>query len=265
MVGDAKTMPLDGLTVGISGAVPDLEERAKERRSEAEIHDAVGRLVLRVLEAGGNIVYGSHPTFTDVIDGVAAGLQPKLQPGRIRMYVGRRYYYPQPESDDPEERSPLLSSAEYEAKHGRFAEIKWVGGQHEERQKTLDELRRLFITDAGALVCIGGKGPRQGKTPGVGQEANLAVSKSKPIFLIGRLGGYTRTLYEEWQRNGMLQTYLGSNRLTDAENAKLVAPAPPSELVPASDKGEPLTQPSRITTTDVIDIVLKGLSLINNG
>lgn len=227
---------LAGICVGISGAVPAPKERQK--CGEVLIHNTLRRLVERILTAEGNIVYGSHPTFTDVIEGVAEGLfAEKPQPGRIRMYVGRRFFHPQPGTDEPD---PLMTEQDYEAKHRQFAELEWVGPPKGNRQEVLDELREGFISAAHALVCIGGKGSRQGIVPGVGQEAEIALHKGKPVFLMAWAGGYTETLYRDWRSGSRPRTW---NSLSDAENELL------------SDPGH---------ASDSVDMVLEGLSRIRN-
>ena len=260
MTGEPQTKPLYGICVGISGAVPEPEVRAKYRTSEFDVLDTIRRLAERVLADGGNIVYGSHPNFTDVIDGVAEGLFPDPRPERIRMYVARRYFHPQPQSTDQEEQYPVWTEDKYQAKHGKFARLIWVGGPDTPRAEALRELREEFVSEADALVCIGGKGPREGKTPGVEDEVDLAVMKSKPIYLIARTGGHTRTIRENWESEGILQARLNSNGLTYEENNNLAAPVLPSEPIPIGEKAKPLAKPSQFTTADVIDLILKGLS-----
>jgi SLOG-like protein len=257
---------LDGMWVGLSGAVPDVEERERQRCSEAEIHATVGRLVLRVLEAGANLVYGSHPTFTDVIEGVVAGILPASHGReRVRMYVARRFCHTQPDSDDAEERRPpLLSEDEYLERHGAYAKLVWVGQAVCERQLALDNLRSLFINDAHALVCIGGRGIRPSTKAGVDQEVNLAQQRNLPLYLVARYGGRTRTLYDELMARTQLAEYLGKNRLTSDENAALVTPIPPSE--PLADVNPVVSSGTApLTSADVIDVILDGLLRVHQG
>jgi hypothetical protein len=256
---ESKTEPLSGIRVGISGAVPGANERQTHRYCESSIHDFIARLVFRIFEAGGSIVYGSHPTFTDVIDGVASRFfSPNRQPDRISMYVGRRFFHSQPESTDPEEKHPLLASEVYEKMHQPFATIKWIGKPNDSREDTLKELRKDFVAEAQALICIGGKSQRPGKgPPGIHDEAWEAVKGQKPVFLIARYGGYTRTLYEEWKRKNMLSTNL-NNGLTEQENATLAEQIQEVRLELTSNSNQS-SDPAWITTSDVLDLILKGL------
>ena len=53
----------------------------------------VRRLVQRVFECGGRVVYGSHPTFTPIIESIALGMFGTGQRDRVTMLVARRYFY----------------------------------------------------------------------------------------------------------------------------------------------------------------------------
>ena len=73
-----------------------------------------------------------------------------------------------------------------------------IGTPHMERKPALDELREALAAQADALVCIGGRSNREDphEIPGVQQEADLARKAGKPLYLLGWVGGYTRTLFD---------------------------------------------------------------------
>src|SRR6185295_17720901 len=56
---------LEGARIWLSGAIPEAEESTEAQR--AAIIDFVGRFARRVLQRGGHIVHGSHPTFTPTL------------------------------------------------------------------------------------------------------------------------------------------------------------------------------------------------------
>ncbi len=52
------------------------------------------------------------------------------------------------------------------------------------------------------------------------QEATLAKQKGKPVYLLAGFGGHTRKLFDEWSKQGKLESQL-HNCLTEDDNLKL--------------------------------------------
>jgi hypothetical protein len=219
---------LYGLKVGISGAVPLLAELRKYGGSELDIHFMLRRLVERVLGEDGSIVYGSHPTFTPIIETVAPGLVGANQVGRVIMFVAR-HFFPKPEKWD-----------NFFSRHSAYATVEPIGSYDMPRNSALTEMRREMIWQTDALVCIGGKFHEDdtANQPGVEEEFGIAQKRAIPIYLIGTCGGYTRKLYED--RFADKPTML-RNHLTNIENEALAKSA---------------------DVWDAIDLVMKGLGRI---
>lgn len=181
--------------IGLSGAIPLQAELEQHNWGELGIRIAVTRLVERVLDAGGSIALGSHPTFVPLVETVA---RPRTEPGkpkRVRMYVAR-FFLP----TEAEQRA-------FEDLQGEFAEVHWIEGvappgmdparKSEMRQAVLTELREALVGGCRALVCVGGRPPRPGERAGVEEEAAIAVDRQIPLYLVGAGGGYAKTLYED--------------------------------------------------------------------
>ena len=83
------------------------------------------------------------------------------------------------------------------------------------------QLREALAAQADALVCIGGRSNREDphEIPGVQQEADLARQAGKPLYLLGWVGGYTRTLFDRDFASKLAE--LRNNHLDDQENEKL--------------------------------------------
>ena len=172
--------------LGLSGAIPEPEVLRENKTNSADIHQTVRRLVERALARGDRIVYGSHPSFTPIIEDVALRfLRPDLN-RRVRMFVARRFFNPA-EWDD------------YFARHARYASIEPIGGFETPRDEALEELRERMVSEFDAMVCIGGKLHWEGTDkPGVLEEFEKAVARQPPIpiYLLGGSGGCTRMLFE---------------------------------------------------------------------
>jgi hypothetical protein len=224
---------LSGLCIGISGAVPTPEERQEQRCSELDILMTVRRLVERIFALDGRIVYGSHPTFTPIIESVALGMFGPGQHDRVTMLVAPRFFFI-PEA--------LHTWDEFADRHRHYAVVEPIGTPHMDRQPALDLLREALAAQADALVCIGGKSYRD-IIPGVEQEATLARKAGKPLYLLGWAGGHTRTLFErDYALN--LQA-LGNNQLSNSENEKLCRECSISESVNLVIKGLSKIQANR--------------------
>lgn len=176
-----------GLRIGLSGAVPEPEVLRDHGASSADIHMTVRRLVERALAQGDWIVYGSHPTFTPIIEEVASRrLRPDLDP-RVMMFVAVRYFSP-------------VDWEDYHQRHARYAQVVPIGDFKTSVDYALRELRDQMVQHLDAMICIGGKLHRdQGNIkPGVLDEYERAVDRSPPIpiFLLGGFGGCTREIHE---------------------------------------------------------------------
>jgi hypothetical protein len=206
------TMPT---RVMISGSVPPEVELAAHGGDAARIEGAVREVAKRVLAAGGQILHGNHPSITDIVERVA--LPPPVgQPRRVHLFTS---WYFLPEGGDQQ----------LQAARGTYADITVTGAADmdrtpEAKEAALGPLRRAMIEAADAVVCIGGR-LHEGEpdAPGVLREFRLAEARGLPVYLVGAGGGYTRSLYEQEVRGGVVLR----NGLTVEENAHLATAADP--------------------------------------
>jgi 1,4-alpha-glucan branching enzyme len=226
------------MTVGLSGAMPDLADLTAHRWSELDIRTTVVYLVEGILKRGGRIIHGNHPTYRPLIEATAGaepGLWPDVKP--VRMLVV----------------APYLKHGEADrlvAAHAGYADIEMVGPPPEQwalagdaaaaevagplRKASLQKMREQMAGEADALVCVGGKGPRPGITPGVQVEAALVAARQKPVYVASALGGFARRVYET---GALPEANKSNNGLTPAENEQLAAEGDPAEVARLVLKG----------------------------
>ena len=175
------------LRVGISGAVPEPEVLKAHRASSSDIHLTVRRIAERAMAQGDVIVYGSHPTFTPIIEEEALkGFRPDLN-RRVHMFVAKRYFTP-------------VEWEDYYQRHARYAKVEPIGDFNTPVDQALGELRDRMVSEFDAMICIGGKLHRddRGNKPGVEEEYERALRHEPPIpvYLLGGPGGCTREIYD---------------------------------------------------------------------
>ena len=87
----------------------------------------------------------------------------------------------------------------------------------------LTELRHCItlLLDPGCRICLGGITDRyQGVEPGVTEEAKLALTFRKPLYLMGGFGGAARSFGEE-QKHRQDSYWVANNGLTDGDKEEL--------------------------------------------
>lgn len=218
---------LEGMRVGISGAIPDPAELGSHGWSDFDIRITVLRCVEHILRDGGRIVHGSHPSFAPIIRTATDTQSNVLTTARpVEMFVVAPYL-----RDGEEDELRRL--------HGKYANLHFVGPfvseDSDERAALQDQartkMRHQFIKMADALVCVGGRGERSTvKKPGVQEEVEFAVKAGKPIYLAAGVGGFTQTLRQALSE-------IPENGLSRRENELLETSADPGEIVNLIGKG----------------------------
>src|SRR5262252_1284518 len=198
--------------IGLSGAIPEIEELRKAGWSELGTRLVVSRLASRILHAGSGIVYGSHPTFVPLVEAAVATVPQSDTAKMIRMFVARHYV------------STADDENQFMQAHGLYAEIVYTGTLHQERNPALTEMRQHMINACDALICVGGKLHRDGAPPGVDEEAELALQHGKPVYLVGAGGGRALQIFQERFRDNSDAL---NNGLTHEENRLLAETTDP--------------------------------------
>src|SRR5262245_46983308 len=129
--------------IGLSGAIPEIEELRKAGWSELGTRLVVSRLASRILHAGSGIVYGSHPTFVPLVEAAVATVPQSDTAKMIRMFVARHYV---PTADDENQ---------FMQAHGLYAEIIYTGTPDQERNPALTEMCQHMIDAFDALIFVG--------------------------------------------------------------------------------------------------------------
>jgi hypothetical protein len=216
---------LAGFRVGLSGAIPDRQELEEHGWSELDIRTAVAYVVEAVLQRGGEIVHGNHPTYTPLIRAMARQELGRSERGgrkQVRMYVVGPYVKD-------------VEVAQLCAEHSDYADIELVGPWDREdlgeaecavgRKEWLRKMRQRMSTYADVLVCIGGKGIRPDvPTPGVLAEAMLMGEREKPVLLAAAIGGFAQSARE------LLPKLRRDNGLSVEENERLESAGDPSDV-----------------------------------
>jgi hypothetical protein len=138
-----------------------------------------------VFKYGGQIVHGSHPTFTPVILEQARRHALEREGKPIRLVMSELWAKSLP--------------ADYHESVADVAEFVVVpqvgiGGPEdaETRNRSLTAMRKSLLETQNAMVAVGGKmHAHDGLIPGVGEELDLAAGKGIPRFLVAGMGGYT--------------------------------------------------------------------------
>jgi hypothetical protein len=178
---------LDGLEVGISGAVPPRAEWS-ESAMDRGILEFVSLLSGLLLKYGGRIVHGSQPSFTPVIL-----RQARLHAGHrdrppVTLVVSDLWArdWEQDDFDALSDVADLLITKSVGTKGIEDTET---------RSLSLKKMRRVLAALQNTMVAVGGKQHGADRlVAGVKEEMQFAQERGLPRFLIGGLGGYSEKM-----------------------------------------------------------------------
>lgn len=185
------------------GALPDRPD------SEHHAQDAVREVSEHWLHKGGGIVFGGHPTFVPIIEGVVDRTRPGEEQRLVTMYWSRWF-------EDPQQH------------HGPVRlPVTWTPAG-DTRAASLRTMREEMISEshAAAAVAIGGRlHEDDAHTPGVPEEVELARRHRIPCFLLGATGGATGRLCGDRMHGDRMHRADGwedlGNSLDDDQNRHL--------------------------------------------
>ncbi len=209
---------LQGLRVGISGAVPE-EQYWKQPQQNEQILRFVGLLSDLVMKYGGRIVHGNHPTFTPIIVGRANkhfGPQANGKPATVHPHLP-------PVTLVASElwplawEFPLLPEVVDVIQTPRFGP--GDATDPETRNKSLTALRLVLLANVDIVIAVGGKLHRGlGFNPGVLEELTIARWRQVPCIIVAGYGGLTG----EMDRDLIVPFGVGSG-LDDQEKERLAS------------------------------------------
>lgn len=169
------TGPLHGVRIWLSGAVP--KDATEEQRDS--ILTFVGRFAETVFRSGGHILHGSHPTFYPTLLAeadkyVAAGGRKDC----LTLAVSRYW-----------SKTPDTVPIQEWRQHCMVYETPESSGSNG-RDESLAKLRHWMTERCDAFVAVGGHWWQEvAGRAGVPIEAELAIQRGLPCFLLGGLGG----------------------------------------------------------------------------
>lgn len=191
---ESKQTPRRGVI--LSGAFPDVEPELQQQMT-----NAVHCFAKAILDKGGIVIFGSHPTFQHMILDLAKRQRPDDYISSIHMYISR-FYAAQAGIDE------LTAQATVYA----------IDNIQDDRTASLSAMRQAMIedVDAAGIIVLGGKQHKHIK-PGVDEELELAKQRGLPAFLIGSVGGRSAELAQEMLESGDSSI----NSLTFEQNKRL--------------------------------------------
>lgn len=169
----------------ISGSFPT----SIDLKYQQNVIDALHTIVKGILERGGKIIFGSHPTFQGVILEIGKFFNSKNEK-KVKLYVSKHF-----------EGNYEL---EYFQKNSEVFEI--PKDSSNEISASLTKMRKAMIFDreALAMICIGGKDNETSLTkqkPGLDEEIDFAKERGLRVFALGSTGGRCKEIINEGFEN----------------------------------------------------------------
>lgn len=170
----------------ISGSFPE----SLNLKYQQNIIDAVSVVSEGIMNSGGKIIFGAHPTFQGLILEKSKKFN-KIDGKKVKLYASKKF-------------KPFYEmNLEYFQENSEVHEIE--ESEDKGRSTSLTKMRETMISDedAIALICIGGKeeGDSLTKVPGLDEEIKIAEQRGLPVFIIGGTGGRSTTLINEGFKN----------------------------------------------------------------
>jgi len=181
---------LDGLAVGLSGAIPE-REKWSEPAMDRGILEFVALFSGLIFKYGGRVIHGSHPSFTPIILRQARLHAIKASTPPITLVMSDLWFsgYTHEEIQAMRDIAEIIVTKKIG--NGDVSDL-------EVRNKSLTAMRNVLIASQNLMVSVGGKmHDRDGIIPGVAEEMNLALRHKIPRYLIGGLGGYAKEMSKE--------------------------------------------------------------------
>ncbi|MBC9786094.1 TIR domain-containing protein [Heliobacterium chlorum] len=163
---------------------------------------AIHALTQAILDCGGRVIFGGHPTFQPLIFDLAKRRCPYDYKEAIRLYISK-YFVSDKEIETFKQYSTVIPT-------------KIIDGN---REKSLTVMRQAMINDENALglVALGGRSKPNGTLSGVDEEIEMALRKNLPVYLIGSCGGRVSEIASELDSQGWVKIINNMNTLENRE------------------------------------------------
>src|SRR5262249_15663505 len=193
--------PLKGARIWIAGAKPDGLDDAAAARFDA----FVARLSALILQRGGSIVHGSHPTVRCTLLNAATEFQEGAEgPRDCLMLAASTFFYEEYKAHLPrwQKNSIVHEEPAYEK-----------GDLQQRKAGSVELLRHWMVDRSDAVIAIGGRKWKENpRAAGVPAEFEFARRRGLPCFLLagvsGAAAGYLQAKPESLKdlRNGLSQS-----------------------------------------------------------
>lgn len=185
-----------GKGVIISGAFPDFEPELQQN-----LINAVFAFTKAILDKGGVVIFGSHPTFQHLMLDLAKRQRPTDYVDALHMYISK-YFVTQATINE----------------FATQATVYAIDDINHDRAQSLTAMRKSMIEDAEAagIILLGGKQHTHIK-PGIDEEFELAQQRGLPIFVVGSVGGRSSEIAQNMIKTGTKPI----NSLSEDQNYKL--------------------------------------------
>lgn len=165
---------MHGIRVHLSGSVPD---GATEQQSDA-IRNFVRRLAQTVLREGGVLIHGSHPSLFEPLGAAAESFVSHGGPRDSLIFVRAQRF------------AVTAEELEMIEEQRRYATVQIVPSVSGNLNESLVPMRAWMAERSDVIVAIGGRNWEVSKSlAGVPEELEEALSRGKPGFVLGGLGG----------------------------------------------------------------------------
>lgn len=199
---------LQGLRVGISGAVPERECWGNVGDLDQIILRFVSQLSALVMKYGGEVVHGSHPSFTPILTRQAQRFGSRDGNNQLTLIASELFGKP-----------PAVVAESLHA--AKVILTQRIGDGPESdlqtRNGSLTALRLTLAREIDVLVAIGGKLHQStGYNPGVLEELTVARWREVPCFIVASHGGLAGQL-----EDGVVRQFSAGNRMDPAESTAM--------------------------------------------
>lgn len=166
----------------ISGSFPD----SIDLKYQQNIIDALYSIVKGILERGGKIIFGSHPTFQGIILEIGKNFNLESEK-KIKLYVSK------------------FLKGKYDLNYFQQNSEVFEIEASKNIDSSLTEMRIAMVNDseAKAMICIGGKDKYTSltKKTGLDEEIELAQKRNLKVFILGSTGGRCKELINDGLEN----------------------------------------------------------------
>jgi len=224
--------PLEGVDILLSASVPD--ELVRSPRAQ-DLYSALVIMVRHIIDAGGTIVFGGHPSITPLIDRAVRRRGGDTE--QIKLFQLSRFRTSIPD---------WLQQAPF------FSEVHWCGTGREDIDHELGEMRDAMSATAKAAIFIGGKTTGNvGKVKGIRDEYQrfTALHPDGPVYLLGMMDGETAAIIEDLNQHGEREpnglTSREASLVHRSDNLYVIVPLILRDLMAISTANKPDKRSSR--------------------